>query len=250
MPSIGNRWSRWGWLRSGWERSLASEWATSMRKPSTPRSAQNRRVWMKSCSDVGIGPVEVRLFAGEEVADTTGRRAVVPRRCRRSGSASRRAVPDRPVRCRRGRCTGRAPAEPGRCGQGLLEPGVLVGGVVGDDVDDDLDAAGVGIVGEVVEVGQGAEPGVDAAVVADVVAAVGERGGVERRQPDGVDPEVGQVAQPAADTGEVADAVAVGVGEAAWVDLVDNGRAPPVRVDRFVAGVHVRNSWLGRRSRG
>ena len=67
---------------------------------------------------------------------------------------------------------------------------------------------------------------VDDAVVGDVVAAVGERREVPRREPDGVDAEVAQVGQPGADAGEVAGPVAVAVGEAADVDLVDH-RAPP-----------------------
>ena len=45
-----------------------------------------------------------------------------------------------------------------------------------------------------VEVGQRAEQRVDVAVVGDVVAAVGHRRGVERREPDRVDAEVAQVA--------------------------------------------------------
>ena len=47
-----------------------------------------------------------------------------------------------------------------------------VGGVVGHQVDDDPHVAPVGGGDEVVEVGEGAEPRVDVAVVGDVVAAV------------------------------------------------------------------------------
>ena len=60
-------------------------------------------------------------------------------------------------------------------GQGSPEPGVLVGCVVRDDVDDDLDVEGVGALDEYVELGERAETGVDVAVVDDVVAAVAER---------------------------------------------------------------------------
>ena len=73
-----------------------------------------------------------------------------------------------------------------------------------------------------------AEERVDGAVVGDVVAAVGHRRGVPGGEPDGVDAEVAQVGQAGADAGEVAGAVAVRVGEAARVDLVDGGAAPPV----------------------
>ena len=115
---------------------------------------------------------------------------------------------------------------------------MLVRGVVRDDVDDHLDATCVGLVGEMVEVCEGAEPGVDVAIVADVVSAVSERGGIEGGQPDGVDSELGQIAQSAAQAGEVPDAVRVGVGEAAWIDLIHHRRAPPVGIDRLEIGVH------------
>ena len=45
----------------------------------------------------------------------------------------------------------------------------------------------VGIVDERVEVGERAQATVDIAVVGDVVAAVGQRGRIERVQPDGID---------------------------------------------------------------
>ena len=51
---------------------------------------------------------------------------------------------------------------------------MLVGGVVGHDVDDDLDVR-VRVLDQPVEVGQRAEPGIDVAVVGDVVAAVSQR---------------------------------------------------------------------------
>ena len=61
----------------------------------------------------------------------------------------------------------------------------------------------------------------------DVVAVVLLGREVERRDPERVDAEVAQVGQPGRDAGEVPDAVTVGVGEAADVDLVDDGFRPP-----------------------
>ena len=72
-----------------------------------------------------------------------------------------------------------------------------------------------------------AEGGLDVAVVGDVVAGVGHRRGVAGVEPDRVDAEVGQVAESVADAVQVADPVAVAVGEAAHVDLVGDGVAPP-----------------------
>ena len=113
-------------------------------------------------------------------------------------------------------------------GQGGAEPLVAVGGVVGDDVHHHLDASGVEGGDHAVEVLQGADLGGDLAVVVDVVTAVGQGGGVEGGEPDGVDAEGRQVGDAAGDAGEVADAVAVGVGEGARVDLVDDGVLPPL----------------------
>ena len=76
------------------------------------------------------------------------------------------------------------------------------------------------------------EQRIDAGVVGDVVAEVGHRRGEEGRQPDRVHAEralaaVVQVVEAGDDPRQVADAVAVGVLEAARVDLVDDGAPPP-----------------------
>ena len=60
----------------------------------------------------------------------------------------------------------------GRRRQGGLEPHVLVRGVVRDQIDDHTDAAGMGALEHRVEVGKGAENGVDVAVVSDVVPGI------------------------------------------------------------------------------
>ena len=104
--------------------------------------------------------------------------------------------------------------------------------MVRHDVDDDPDAGVVQRGHHRVEVVERAQPRVDVAVVGDVVPAVGERGRVERAQPDGVDAERREVVDPRRDAGEVADPVAVAVGEAARIDLVDDGLAPPVGSSR------------------
>ena len=67
---------------------------------------------------------------------------------------------------------------------------MLVRGVVGHDVHDDAQAKLVGSREHEVEVGESAEDGVNVAVVGNVVAGVFLRRGVERRKPDGVNPEV------------------------------------------------------------
>ncbi len=134
-------------------------------------------------------------------------------------------------------------------GQGCLEPLVLAGGVVGHQVDDHLDAERVRRRHHGVEVGERAEPGVDVAVVGDVVAVVVLGRGVEGRDPDGVDAQLGEVGQPRRDAAQVAEPVAVGVGEGADVDLVADRVLPPLWIVQIR---HVRNPLmrLNRTSRG
>jgi hypothetical protein len=105
---------------------------------------------------------------------------------------------------------------------------VLVGGVVGDQVDDDAQAQVVGVADQGVRVQQRPEHRVHRAVVGDVVPGVGLGGGVEGAEPYGVDAEVAQVREPGTYALQVAHAVAVAVGEAARIDLVDHRVPPPV----------------------
>jgi hypothetical protein len=72
-------------------------------------------------------------------------------------------------------------------------------------------------------------------VVRHVVAEVVARRGVDGREPDGIDAQrsgraVVQVIEASRDPCQVTDAVTVGIGEAPWVDLVDNAPSPPVVV--------------------
>ena len=76
-----------------------------------------------------------------------------------------------------------------------LEPRMLVGGVVDDQLDHHLHAALVGGVEELLEVVDGAVGRVDVDVVGDVVAVVAQRRGEERQQPEAGDAEVLQVVQ-------------------------------------------------------
>ena len=112
----------------------------------------------------------------------------------------------------------------------LLEPRVLVGGVVDHQVGDDAHAAAVGRVEEALEVRQRAVVGVDRAVVGDVVAVVAQGRGVERQEPEAVDAQVLEVVELLGEPGEVADAVAVAVVERADVQLVEDGVLVPERI--------------------
>ena len=115
----------------------------------------------------------------------------------------------------------------GRGRQRGLEQRVRARAVVGHEVDDHPDLERFGVLDQAVEVGHAAQQRIHGTVVADVVAAVGQRGRVERGQPDGVHAEVGQVGQAGAQPGQVTHAVAVRVGETPRVHLVDDRVFPP-----------------------
>ena len=173
-----------------------------------------------------VGPVEVRLLGGEQVQVPLAVRDPGPGRAaeeglpvvRRLGAVLARPVPEdvpppgRAVRLRA------APRRTRRAGRRSW---------LGTRSTVTLRPCSCASRDQRVEAGQVAEERVDVARVGHVVAVVGHRGGVERGQPERVHAEQVQVAEPLADAGQVTHAVAVAVGEAADVDLVEDGGPPP-----------------------
>ena len=164
--------------------------------------------------------VQVRLVM-EEAMPVVGAGGVVPRPVRllRIGEDDRDALvllvgvaPDVEVAHRRSRR--RLPRR--------LEPRMLVGGVVDDQLGDDAQPAGVRLLDEAVEVLERTVGGVDVPVVGDVVAVVPQRRRVEGLQPDRVDAERLHVVEPLGEAAEIADPVLVRVQERAHVRLVDD----------------------------
>jgi hypothetical protein len=96
-----------------------------------------------------------------------------------------------------------------------LEPGVLIGRVVDDQLGDHAQPAAMRFAQERAEVLERAEVPMHAVVVGDVVAVVAQRRGVERQQPESGDPDLVQVVESLREAVEVADAVAVAVVEGA-----------------------------------
>ena len=136
-----------------------------------------------------------------------------------------------PVRRRRPVRLGVGPDVPIGLGVGavpaaLLEPGVGVGGVGVDLIDDDLQAQLVRTGDQPVEILDRAEDRIDPDIVRDVVTEILHRRGEEGRQPDPVDAQRRDMIQMRRDPRQVADPVAVGVGIGARIDLIDH-RAPP-----------------------
>ena len=100
--------------------------------------------------------------------------------------------------------------------------------MVDDELSYDADAAPMGFLDEGLEGVHIAIRGVNAAVVGDVIAVVQQRRGIERKQPDGGDPEVLDVVQALHQSREVAHAVIGGVLEGLDVHLVDDRVHEPV----------------------
>ena len=112
-----------GSCRSGRPSALTRPLATSIRKPSTPRSSQNA-ARPRTSRHFGVAPVEVGLAGVEQVEVPLPVVGHGSRRVRRRPTASCSAGCRRPRRP--GRCSG--PARSCRAGrQGLPEPGVLGG---------------------------------------------------------------------------------------------------------------------------
>ena len=179
---------------------------------------------VEGIGDLGVPPVQVRLLRKEVVEVELARHVVPgPGRAaeRRSPVVGRRPVgptvgPDVPVATLRGAARAR-----------VHEPRMLVARVVGNEVDQHVDPAIGGLRHQPIEILQGAEVGIDIGVVSDVVAPVRVRGGVDRTEPDPVDPEPRQVVEVLDHPTEVAVSGSRRVGEGARIDLVQDAVAPP-----------------------
>src|SRR5689334_17346148 len=99
---------------------------------------------------------------------------------------------------------------------------MLVGRVVDDELGDDPDIPAMRFVNESFEVLQRAVRRVDVLVIGNVVPVVAKRRGIEREQPEAIDPEALEVVELLRQPGEVSDAVAVAVEKRAYVRLIDN----------------------------
>ena len=113
----------------------------------------------------------------------------------------------------------------------LLEPRVLVRGVVDDQVCDHAHAAVVRGADELHEVAERAEPRVDVVEVDDVVAVVAVRRREERHEPYARHAEPVEMVDALGEADEVAAAVTVAVGEGLHVEAVDDRVLVPEIVD-------------------
>jgi hypothetical protein len=103
-----------------------------------------------------------------------------------------------------------------------LEPGMLVGGVAGDEVEHHADAEPARLGEQRAQVVIGTVARRDLVEIGDIVAGVAEGRLETRIQPDAGDAEVVQVGQFFHDAAQVADAVAVRVAERLRINFVED----------------------------
>src|SRR3546814_10833714 len=67
----------------------------------------------------------------------------------------------------------------------------------------------------------------DAAIVGNVIAEIGHRGGINRGNPDRIDAESDQIIQPLLNAFQIADAIPVHILKGTGIDLIDDPAFPP-----------------------
>ena len=200
----------------------------SSRKPSSPRSSQNRRRVDHLVADGRVLEVQIRLVGEEAVPEVLfahrvegpvarlgvdeDDRARRDNRCRRPARRSSRRTG--PSGCRRDSWNHWWASEVWFITRSMItRMPALVRGI--QQCDEILD---------------GAELGQNLAVIGDVVSAVAQWRVVERRQPQAVDAEPGQVVEFVDQAAQVTGAVAVGVGEGPDQHLVEDRALVPLAV--------------------
>src|SRR4051794_13016508 len=104
---------------------------------------------------------------------------------------------------------------------------MLIGGVVGDEIENEFDAVRMQRVPDTLEIIHRAVARIDGAEIRDVVAEILIGTGVDRRQPYGADTEPFQIVDPLQQTGKIAVAVAIAVLKGNGGNFVDDSLAPP-----------------------
>ncbi len=127
----------------------------------------------------------------------------------------------------------------GRRAAGALEPGMLIGSVVEDQLGDDAQAAAVRLVDELAEVVQRADVGMDVGIIGDVISVVAAGRGADGQEPQCIDAQVLKVIELGGEAGEIADPVAVGIHVRADAQLVDDGVLEPLRIVAELAAAHL-----------
>src|SRR6476620_10638343 len=106
---------------------------------------------------------------------------------------------------------------------------MLVGGVIGHEVEQNLKPSPMGFHQQVVEVRQRTEAWIYVAIVGNVIAEINHRRRVNGRDPDRFDPKADKIVEPLLYPFEVAYTVVISVLKGARIDLIDHACLPPER---------------------
>ena len=112
----------------------------------------------------------------------------------------------------------------GRIGVGKRrpEPDMLIGGVVGNEVHQDADAARLCLRNEAVELRKRAIFLVDCIIVGNIIAVIPVGRGINRRKPEKIHPQLMQIIKLGDHAAKIADAIPVPVTERARPNLVND----------------------------
>src|SRR6266566_9755095 len=98
---------------------------------------------------------------------------------------------------------------------------MLIGGMIGHIVHDELAVTLVRLLKQGVQVRQGSKERMDIGVIANIIAEIGHGRGVDGRKPDGINTEPLQVVQLAADTRQIPYPIAIAIEKTARVNLIN-----------------------------
>ncbi len=98
------------------------------------------------------------------------------------------------------------------------------------NIDDDLDAKGMGMLQHRIKIRQRAQLGIHIPIVGYIITTVDHGRGVKGTQPDSIHTKISQIFQPTLNASQVPYAVVIGIPKGPRINLVDDGRPPPVRI--------------------
>ena len=104
---------------------------------------------------------------------------------------------------------------------------MLVGGVVYDQIHDDLHAPRVGLCKQAVKILHCAKFCHDRPIIRDIIAVVIVGGLIDRRQPQDIHPEFFKIRQMRGDPVQVPDSVTIAVRKAPGINLINDRFLPP-----------------------
>lgn len=112
-------------------------------------------------------------------------------------------------------------------GKRRLEPGMLVGGMIRNDIDHDFDSRGMRGGDEGVKIFKRSQTRIDVTIIGNVVTAIDERRRIEGAHPNGVHSELGQIRHLGGDAVDIPQTRTRRVLKRTRIYLIDNGVRHP-----------------------